>query len=180
MAFFIRPAVEAEWEDAMALAWRVFSEFEAPSYGEQGTKSFLDFISGNTLKNVFLHGKYPVFLAIDEESGRIIGVISLREHNHISLLFVDSAYQKNGVGTALIKRAGEYVRTDNEEARHDRNKPEEYRYFRAKGGILTVNAAPSAVGFYKKNGFVVTGDEKENDGIKYIPMFKKGKLFRLK
>ena len=44
MAFFIRPAAEAEWEDAMALAWRVFSEFEAPSYGEQGTENILSFL----------------------------------------------------------------------------------------------------------------------------------------
>jgi predicted GNAT family N-acyltransferase len=36
--------------------------------------------------------------------------------------------------------------------------------------MLTVNAAPYAVGFYHKIGFVDTGTEQLSDGIYYTPM----------
>jgi predicted GNAT family N-acyltransferase len=39
-------------------------------------------------------------------------------------------------------------------------------------GSLDVNAAPGAVSFYQKMGFVPTSEEQETDGIRYIPMRK--------
>ena len=169
----------------MAFAWTVFSEFEAPIYSKRGAESFMEFISDARLKSMFLHGKYPLFLAVEKkpavenaEQGfemrtggeKIVGIITLRQYNFISLLFVDGRYQHRGIGEALINRACEYVRTDTEEARIDRNKEEEYRYERESGGFVTVFAALNAVGFYEKLGFYRTGHEGENDGISYIPM----------
>ncbi|OQA27486.1 MAG: putative acetyltransferase [Firmicutes bacterium ADurb.Bin354] len=181
----IRRAFPEEWEAAMAFAWTVFSEFEAPIYSRRGAESFMEFISDARLKSMFLHGKYPLFLAVEKkpavenaEQGfemrtggeKIVGIITLRQYNFISLLFVDGRYQHRGIGEALINRACEYVRTDTEEARIDRNKEEEYRYERESGGFVTVFAALNAVGFYEKLGFYRTGPEGENDGISYIPM----------
>ena len=39
----IRRAYPDEWEDAMAFAWTVFSEFEAPIYSKRGADSFMRF-----------------------------------------------------------------------------------------------------------------------------------------
>lgn len=146
----IRPAVKEEWESAMSLAWRTFQRFDAPDYSKRGIESFLDFISDTTLYKVFLNGGYKLFVAV--ENGEIIGLISLRETNHISLLFVEEKYHRRGVGRGLIQYAMDYLK-------------------QAEGlNWCTVNAAPYGKEFYHRLGFTDTGMETENDGIRYTPM----------
>ncbi len=149
----IRPAYRDEWDDAMALAWRVFTQFEADDYTPEGVGSFLDFITDSILKRMFIMGEYQLFGAYD--NGRMIGMISLRSQTHISLLFVDAAYHKRGIGRQLIQYVGSYVLW--EEGRR----------------LITVNAAPYAVDFYRRVGFRDTGKKKFKDGIWYIPMEKR-------
>lgn len=139
-----------EWQDAMGLAWRVFLKFVAPGYCEEGINSFRDFVTDNTLYHMFTAGSYHLFGAFD--SGRLIGMITLRGGQHISLLFVDEKYQHRGVGASLIDMAGQFAE----------RKPGESR--------LTVNAAPDAVGFYHRVGFLDTDTEQLTDGIRYVPM----------
>lgn len=172
----IRPAKHEEWESAMALAWRTFLHFEAPDYTPQGVDSFLDFISDTTLNRMFIMGNYRLFVAVEEVSeqygaegkasskGRpdyvaspdgkekIVGIVSLREVNHISLLFVDEKYHKRGIGRALLQYAARYLYED-------------------QGKIFcTVNAAPYAVEFYKKIGFHAVKPEESKDGIRFTSM----------
>lgn len=149
----VRSAYRDEWDDAMALAWRTFMRFEADDYSTEGIKSFQDFITDTTLYRMFVMGAYQLFCALDGK--KLVGMISLRNETHISLLFVDASYHKKGVGRALIEHVGKYVLL--EEGFHR----------------LTVNAAPYAVGFYHKLGFHDTDTEKINDGIRYTPMEKK-------
>ena len=85
----------------------------------------------------------------------MIGMITLRNEMHISLLFVDRNYHRQGVGKALIGRMADYART---ELGQDR---------------LTVNASPYGVGFYHKIGFKDLGPEKKQDGIIYTHMHYK-------
>ena len=86
------------------------------------------------------------------DGDRIIGIISLRNNNHISLLFVEENYHKKGIGTKLIQELAKYLTTEEGITR------------------MTVNAAPYAIGFYHKIGFADTDTEQENDGIRYTPM----------
>ena len=86
----------------MALAFRVFMKFESEDYGEEGTKSFFNFVSSKELKQMFLIGEYPMFVAKDGE--QLVGMISLRSGNHISLLFVEDRYHRKGIGTGLINQ----------------------------------------------------------------------------
>ena len=81
-----------------------------------------------------------------------MGMLTLREKKHISLLFVDAAYHRNGIGSALIKFVAKYV--VNEEGLD----------------VLTVNSSPYAVGFYHKRGFRDTDEETIADGIRFTPM----------
>ncbi len=148
----VRSAYREEWDDAMALAWRTFMRFEANDYSAEGIKSFQEFITDTTLHRMFVMGAYQLFCAFD--GGKLIGMISLRNETHISLLFVDASYHKKGVGRALMEYVGKYVLS--EEGFHR----------------LTVNAAPYAVGFYHKVGFYDTDTEQTNDGIRYTPMEK--------
>ena len=148
--FPIRPAKRNEWEDAMALAWRTFMKFEAPDYSERGRDSFLEFISDEGLYKMFLLGEYHLFVALDDK--KIVGIVALRARTHISLLFVDEMYHRQGLGRSLINYAAMYVA---EEIREN---------------IITVNAAPYATEFYHKVGFKDAGPMEENDGIRYTPM----------
>ncbi|MDE6913891.1 MAG: GNAT family N-acetyltransferase [Lachnospiraceae bacterium] len=136
----------------MALAWRVFMQFEARDYTPEGIESFQDFITDSMLYRMFLMGEYQLFAAYDR--GRMIGMISLRNETHISLLFVDANYHRHGIGRQLIQYVSDYVLR---EEGHD---------------FVTVNAAPYAVEFYHRIGFVDTDVRQFNDGIWYTPMRK--------
>ena len=145
----VRKAEKDEWEEAMALAWRVFQKFDAKDYTEEGIESFLNFISDNGLYKMFLSNEYKLFVA--ESGGKIVGVSSLRMRNHISLLFVEPQYHHQGIATALLK--------------------EVFKHTRTKGMFkMTVNSSPYAVQFYHKLGFVNTDHEICADGIRYTPM----------
>lgn len=149
----IRPAYFEEWDDAMALAWRVFKQFVAGDYAPEGVESFLNFVSDSSLERAFEAGDFRLFGAYD--SGRMVGMISLRNHTHISLLFIDASYHKKGIGRQLIR----YV---------------ESCVMLAEGhSVATVNSSPYAAGFYRRAGFSDTGPKQCRDGIWYIPMEKK-------
>ncbi|MBQ8247385.1 MAG: GNAT family N-acetyltransferase [Lachnospiraceae bacterium] len=147
----IREAKLDEWEDAMALAWRTFQKFEACEYTPEGVKNFLDFISDNGIRKMFMIHEYHMWVALD--GNQIIGLISLRSGKHISLLFVDERYHKKGVGRALMEKLWSYLREK-------------------KVTFCTVNSSPYAVEFYHKLGFKDLDSEKVDGGIRFTPMRK--------
>ena len=148
----VRKARPEEWEDAMALAWRTFKKFEADEYSPEGVKNFLDFISDNALRKMFLIEEYHLWVALD--GNQIIGLISLRSGKLISLLFVDEKYHKQGVGRALMEALWSYLRK--------RNVP-----------ACIVRSSPYAVEFYHKLGFTDIGEEKIEAGMRITPMQKR-------
>ena len=145
----ISPARTDEWESAMELAWRTFLKFEAPVYTREGTEHFLEFISGEQLYKMFLCGEFKMIVARDGE--RIVGVACLRAGHHISRLFVEHMYHRFGIGKRLVATLQRMCSDGNSVQ-------------------LTVNAAPYAIGFYEKLGFIKTDDLKTADGITYLPM----------
>ena len=146
----IRFAQRDEWDVAMALVWKTFLVFEAPVYLPEGVKSFENFITDRALKRMFEMGSYQMLVAIYEE--KIIGMITLRDRTHISLLFVEEQYHFMGVGRALVKHLCHYLRDEAGERR------------------VTVNASPYGVEFYHRIGFSDLGPETASDGIRYTPM----------
>lgn len=148
--YVYRAAYEFEWEEIMDLAWRTFEEFEAPEYPEEGINNFREFVTDETLYKMFVNGAYQVFVALDGE--KLIGMISLRDVRHISLLFVDKDYHRKGVGRGLVNHLREYM------------------YCEMGQTFVTVNAAPYAEGFYHKLGFKDTGRRTLLDGIIFTPM----------
>lgn len=146
----LRPADPSEWDEVMTLAFSVFLDFEADSYGPKGTEAFKDFLSDEMLRKLFIAGHYKVMVA--ELDGVIVGMASVRNGNHLSLLFVDKEYHRLGVGRHLL----EYIKN--------------YLMEYTEHPDMTVNSSPYAVDFYHKIGFVDTGDVAEEDGIIYTPM----------
>ncbi len=145
----IRELAKGEWSTAIALAWRIFLQFEAPGYTTAGIRSFKDFIEDPKLKKQFISGEYAAFGAFYK--AQMVGMMGIRNGNHISLLFVDERYHKKGVATALFSY---FLQQE---------KMQEISSF-------TVNAAPYAVGFYHKLGFCDDDKEVVADGIRFTPM----------
>ena len=148
--FQIRNAYRNEWQEAMELAWRTFLRFEADVYTPEGVKNFENFITDSTLHRMFIMGTYQLFVALRQK--KVVGMITLRDSSHISLLFVDEVYHRRGIGRALIKYLTDYLLAE----------VGTYR--------VTVNASPYGVGFYHKMGFRDLGPEETKDGIIYTPM----------
>lgn len=134
----------AETENALRLAWRTFDAAVAPLYTPEGVESFHAYVD---MLRIF-----PVLTywgAFGADGGTLLGMTGLRaEDRHITLLFVDPAHQRCGIGRALTDAA----------------------VSACEPGAVTVHAAPPAVDFYRAVGFCKTGGETEKDGIRYVPM----------
>ena len=148
----IRWARAEEWEPAMKMIWRTFLQFEASDYSEEGIRNFLDFITDERLFHSFLRGDYQMMVAEDGE--RLIGAASVRNRNHLSLLFVDEPYHRRGVGRHLMDRFCAYLKTE------------------AGEHYMSLQAAPYAVGFYLRIGFRAVSPEEEIGGIRVTAMEK--------
>lgn len=149
-SYQIRSAYRDEWDDAMALAWKTFLRFEADVYSPEGVRNFEEFITDTTLHRMFVMGVYQMFVALDQD--KIVGMITLRNSTHISLLFVDEKYHRRGIGRALMKHLTNYLLSE------------------VGADHVTVNASPYGVGFYHKLGFKDLRPEEVKDGIIYTPM----------
>lgn len=138
----IREITETGLSEAMELAWKVFQEFEAPEYAQDGIDEFKRFIDSQAEKmTVEMYGSY--------EDGRLLGMIATRnEASHIALFFVEKEYHGKGIGRSLF----EQIRPLN------------------KCGCITVNSSPYAAAIYLKLGFTDTNCEQVTNGIRYIPM----------
>ena len=148
----IRWARAEDWNPTMQMVWKTFMRFEADDYSEEGIENFREFITDGRIYKMFVAGHYLMMVALDE--GKVVGQISARNRNHLSLLFVDEAYHKQGIGRALVMRMAEYLK---------HQKGEVY---------MSVKAAPYAVEFYRKLGFRICGPEEEHAGIRVTYMEK--------
>ncbi len=148
----VRWARTEEWAPAMKMIWKTFLKFEGNDYTEEGIRNFFDFITDDDLYTAFLRGNYQMMVALDKE--RVIGAASIRNCNHLSLLFVDEEYHHRGVGRTLMKCLCEYLKTEAGE-----------RY-------MSLKAAPYAVNFYRKLGFRAVTPEEEYSGIRVTSMEK--------
>ena len=73
----------------------------------EGVKNFENFITDSTLYRMFIMGAYQMFVAVAD--GGIVGMITLRDSQHISLLFVDERYHRQGIGRALLSYLTDYM-----------------------------------------------------------------------
>lgn len=148
----IRWAHRSEWSPAMRMIWKTFLKYEGNDYTQEGIKSFFDFITDDDLYASFLRGEYQMMVAL--AGGEVIGAGSLRSGNHLSLLFVDERFHRMGVGSAILGKLCDYLKTEAGERR------------------MSLQASPYAVNFYKKQGFRQVKPEMEYSGIRVTAMEK--------
>ncbi len=151
----IRKIHSEEVPEALALAWEVFLQFEAPDYKPEGTETFRrDIIENKEFLTECQQGICPIYAAFD--NGKIIGIIAMcqkKTHIHLILVFTKKEYQRQGVATAIFQYLLEDVQR-------------EYPGLRQ----ITLNASPYGKPFYLHIGFKATSAEQERDGIRFTHM----------
>ena len=152
MDFTIRWASNEDWEEAMEMVWKTFLKFDAPDCTPEGQASFRAFITDANLRRAFEEGKYQMLTAWDK--GQIVGVGSLRDGNHLSLLFVEETHHHNGIGRAMVEFLCDYLARE-VGVRH-----------------LSLLASPYAVEFYKKLGFTQVKPGSRPAGVPVVLMQK--------
>ena len=152
MPFEVRWAKEEEWGPAMRMIWRTFLRFEGRDYTREGIRNFYDFITDDDLYVAFLKGEYQLMVALDGQ--KVIGAGSIRNRNHLSLLFVEEGYHRMGVGRAILTAVCDYLKQE------------------AGEKYISLKAAPYAVNFYRRLGFRAVRPEEEYSGIRGTEMEK--------
>jgi len=136
---------------AIDLVNRVFAEFVAVDYGEQGRNTFEAYLKTKLqeVSSALKSGNKQMWAYY--QGNQILGVIAIKNISHISLMFVDKAHHRQGIARQLFQTLLEELRTQNVTQ-------------------LTVNSSPYAVKAYEHLGFVQTQEQQEKDGILFIPM----------
>lgn len=128
--------------EALELVWKVFSEYEAPDYSEEGIREFYNSIHDEKyLSQLRMYGAF--------DGARLVGVIAVRGGGtHIALFFVDGKYHRRGIGKALFQTMLK----------------------RCPAERMTVNSSPYAVPIYRRLGFSETDHEQTISGLRFTPM----------
>jgi ribosomal protein S18 acetylase RimI-like enzyme len=124
-----------------------FDRFVAPQYSPEGRDAFYRYSSPQMLKQRFLEREHRAWVAVQDH--KIIGFAEIRIPRHLSMLFVHPECQGKGIAHLLWSTCISQTPAD---------------------GRWTVNAAPNAIGLYKKLGFVESGKPISEHGLVYYPM----------
>lgn len=145
----VRLLREGETKAALGLIWRVFCEFEAPEYSEEGINEFKSFIEYDSFIAKLKAGTIITWGCFENDT--LLGVIAVRDISHISLLFVEKDYHRRGIATQLFLAVKKHC--ENLGAKK-----------------ITVNSSPYAREAYRQLGFTDTGSEQTVNGIRFISM----------
>jgi GNAT superfamily N-acetyltransferase len=144
---YIQPGQEAK---AFSLVKRVADRFVCGDCTEAG----IDFFFQAVRAMLFEPGP-NIFTLLALEGGDPIGMITLRDNNHICLFFVDERHHGRGTGRGLLDKA--IVECVQRDAGTDR---------------IEVNSSPYAVPIYARLGFSPVTPLQNANGIAFVPMVK--------
>ncbi len=157
----LRTMDPGEEVEVVNLVARSFNEFIAPDFPDEGIEEFFGYSNPRALVK---RSDGNHFVLVAEAEGSITGMIEIREMRHVSMLFVDKAFHRRGIGKELLTAALDKIKSD-------RNAPKK----------VTVHSSRFAVPFYENLGFVRTEEEKIINGVIHIPMaltLREGRLLR--
>ena len=127
--------------ECLDLVWQVFSEHESPLFVPQASLEYKKKIDETREKNDI------VFYAA-LENDKVVGVLGMRENNHIGYFYIHTEYHRRGIGKSLFK----LMQNDYERK------------------VFTVNAMPTGVNAYSALGFEQMGELENRSGIITTPM----------
>jgi len=128
-----------------ALCLDAFSEAIAPSLSAQGVAHFADVVTPAAFGER-LTGDNRMWVAVVD--GAVRGMVELKQHRHVALLFVAPGWQRRGVGARLMEVALAHAEADE----------------------ITVSASLPSVAVYQRYGFMIARDVSEHGGLVYQPM----------
>ncbi len=147
----IRFMESGEEAQVCKLVEHVFSESDAQDFSQQGVSEFLSY--ANPVRMAERVAQDLSFVLVAANADELVGMIEIRNYNHIALLFISDGHQRQGLASQLIEKAIDLCREKNPALRR-----------------ITVNAAPSALPVYAHWGFHPIGDLMELDGIPFTQM----------
>jgi len=145
--------------EVIALTKNVFDAQVAPQYSKEGVNEFYKYITPDSFKDRL--NKYHVLIGCTEKD-KLIGILEIRNNNHISLFFVEEKSQGVGIGRKMFEYFLRILKDEHINVE-----------------LITVNSSPNSVIFYEKLGFKKSGEEKENSGIRFHPMIYKIPIKRI-
>ena len=135
------------------LALKAFKEFIAYECTDEGIFEICRFFDTEAIKR---RTEKNSFVLVSDSDKRIVGMLEMQEYRHISMLFVDREYHRNGIARGLLSKSIEIAKSKNSRLQE-----------------ITVNSSRYAEPAYQKMGFVRTQRMQIEKGIKYIPMVLK-------
>jgi len=129
----------------------VFNEFVGKDYSEEGNKTFKEYMEPQNIMERLKNKNNYFFVA--KYNNEIIGMLEMRNKDHIALFFVRKEFHNKGVGKILFDKYITIIKQEN-----------------IGINTITVNSSIYAEKIYSKFGFIKTNEIQEKNGIKYIPM----------
>ena len=150
----IKKVTDKGLAQAIDLVNRMFAEFVAVDYAEQGRNTFEAYLQGKLeeVSAALQSGDKAMWACYQEDE--ILGVIATQGVSHISLMFVDKQHHRQGIARQLFDVVCDAL-----------GKKKDVRQ-------ITVNSSPYAVEAYEHLGFIKTGEQQEKDGIIFVPMMR--------
>ena len=148
MEYEVRLAMDDDIAPALDLAWRMFVKYDSIDYGVEHTERMREAIE-DRLKDLSIYTQRLMMVALVE--GKVVGMLETYGTNRISLLFVDSEYQRKGIATAMMSKIASELKMRG----YDK---------------IVLNSSPHGLSFYEHFGFTVEDEEKNADTPWKIPM----------
>lgn len=145
--FHIRPIVPADTGMVSVLVRQVFDEHVAPSFAPNGVAEMHAYIAPQAIVE---RARTHITL-VAWEGSLAVGVIELRDEDHVSMLFVRTSHMGRGIAAVLMARAEAACRA-------------------AGRRVMTVNSSLNAQSYYKRLGFVPVGELQCVGGFAFVPM----------
>ena len=98
----ITPSGEGFEYEINQLIRKVYDEFVAPDYSDEGNQYFYEWIEP---ENIAARQKENRNILIATLRNKLAGVIEIRQNSRISLLFVDKSFHKQGIARKLFDQA---------------------------------------------------------------------------
>lgn len=141
---------EKERDQVFELVKTGFNEFVKQDLSEDGETEFF-----RALREFVYTRPDNHFILVARIDDKVIGMIDVRDNNHICLFFVAKEFQSKHIGRKLFEEAISRCITK-----------------RPKNTEIEVNSSTFAIDIYRKLGFIQLDKEQMVNGIKFVPMSK--------
>lgn len=145
----IRKTAASDAEKISELIYSLMHLFLAEPDGK-GAEHFLQMSTPAVLASFMAQPNINYLLG--EDDSVFCGVVAVRNNSHLQHLYVVPSFQGRGVGKYLWETARDQA------------------VAAGNSGEFTVNASLNALPFYKRMGFVATGEVSLTGGLRFQPM----------